>query len=576
MTTAGQEILKLLVAHVVGPRDEKATSPRFRVSYYAFEGPTALDHVVRGYGFSPDQGIFLTPYVIKNEVLQHLVELLRMAPRPSPSLAPFDIYNLRVASRDGKILWQRDLWADLREESWLQALPFREPWKLKRHFLGAAGSFRGPNYTGPLEPDTLLRRVSEDPNWTLTYTGDARSARQPLPFDSYAFFGIPSRAEAARYTKDPLSSRILQRSSAPADLVLLVVSAVHGAYHGTILIRELKLLVLDIENVHDRPLKISALLERSAPSRGLLDLYTPAAHRSRLVQQRASRRTFPLEVLRPGEHLFVPLTLQLGYASDATTNPDLCIVRRSLPRPGWDATQGETIDLEVLTGVDSRHNAVTARRSIDKRTILNKADFERVIVPDYHIGSAVAIDEIAFEEGGEERRLKLRPFDPNSVILGGGFEKGSCPVLYVREGVGWRRFGPVLVDAVTRSRESSERVKLSRGTREVVLKEEEAEITFLRRLELRIRYERGDEAVVRPHSMAGKVEREGEYFVLRRGESLRVAFEEPSFHGLEAETELLVEGFYVPDILLKQEVRRSGRGAGSPRDAGASVAPGRP
>lgn len=163
----------------------------------------------------------------------------------------------------------------------------------------------------PFQIDDVMSRVQSDPRWWIT----SKSEKEIIPFDEYHIFGPLSADEAFQYSGDAITNALAKTNPDKSDLAFVTVYFQHDDYQNTVSIRELKLLVLDIENVGDKPIGLYALRQRVAQVETSYQLTSNSETETLLNQAFVVDTPLPLELLRPNEHLFIPLSIEFGFAT---------------------------------------------------------------------------------------------------------------------------------------------------------------------------------------------------------------------------------------------------------------------
>jgi hypothetical protein len=207
---------------------------------------------------------------------------------------------------------------------------------------------------------------------------------------------------------------------------------------------------------------------------------------------------------------------------------------------------GGGVAVEVVRGFDVQHKERTSLHRFSKRVLEDKNDLEARAVRRYYLGDTIEVLEVLVGlAGGKAGVVRVRRFDPTNLIARGTFAAGSCPILYVDEGGAWKRVRPVLVNAVSRTRRGIDVVPVPAGSDRFLIREEEAETSIVDGIELWVLSRSGQRLVLTPSLVKG-VLRRNEGYVLRQGDGLEVAFEEPNLAS-EASRQLVVSGYYIPD-----------------------------
>jgi hypothetical protein len=213
-----------------------------------------------------------------------------------------------------------------------------------------------------------------------------------------------------------------------------------------------------------------------------------------------------------------------------------------VPKGGWPE-RGVTIN--VARGMDRERQETLTEHNIPISVLEAKANISSLIERDYYLGDVLQADEITDERG---RPHKIRRFDPTNVLLQGGFEKGSCPILYVEWQKSWRRVGPVLIDAVGSNRVREDRIRIENRSRRFKLVEEEMETSTINGVHLVLTFRNGSSRRLDPQQIRST---KGSSFpqTIRKGEEMELEFVDAA-GDQEMQRVLVVSGFYAPDSAL--------------------------
>jgi len=439
----------------------------------------------------PFPGVFphpAKPLWLRNEIYANVEALLRLNPgvseaelaRPSKDL-PYSVHSLYILREDGGTDWSRSFRFDERED--LDRT--EDARRLRRVFTGAAPPFRGPAPYENISIDEALQSVRTDPFWAITLrSGMLPDSSRPLRIYEFTLFGVIPGRHLGRRARDPISTKLASRYPAVDDLAFYRVFPSHGGYLGQVLIREIKLLVLDLENIGSLPVRLTGLAQRHLVAENALHLRRVSDVNTELQLIKATHRKLPIEMLKPGEHLFIPLQVQLGLSRKPRGDPgrsyEMTVEETDVPVPwrGYYWPQLE-VRLQISRGIERGRDMsreIVSEEMIPTETLRSKPDFEQIIEKDYILGDVVDVGEVlGVTASGAEARRKLRIFDPKNLLLHGSFERGSCPILYADVGGTWHRLGPILVDAVGPAHAREERVRIPAAARRILLREEEEE-----------------------------------------------------------------------------------------------------
>ena len=283
--------------------------PNVRITYLRFENTILLDQVMNGFGFSPQEGFSTKPFWLKNGVYKDLSSILSSLTGQRTAHRAYDVFTIAAEDKN-KLFWV------LEAQDGKITTPVTEAAegeKSLRLIYPTAFPKRGPHLIGPQDIDDLFFKVESDPYWQIDLW-EPRAKPGPIPFDGYQIFGFPENQKAASFIKDPISLQVLNANPERRDIVLLTAHCIHGDYHGEIWIREIKLVTLDIENIGDQPIGLASLKETITAGPTIYKARPLKDDEQSLLEAQIQEQSLPLESLRPGEHLIIPLRIELGLA----------------------------------------------------------------------------------------------------------------------------------------------------------------------------------------------------------------------------------------------------------------------
>lgn len=531
-------------------------APNVRATYLRMEGTILLDRALNGFGFSPEDGFALKPIWLKNEVYQNLQNIVDLCKKDSRT-EQYGMTTWYAGGADGKELRYAsvDQYSDAQKESVSSSGKQTQDPKSFYTGIPLRGVYSNAKSNAPsFEIDDVLSRVQSDSRWWITSDSDS----EIIPFDSYQIFGPLSAQEASEHSGDPITNALAKTNPDKPDLAFVSVYFLHEGYQNTVSIRELKLLVLDIENVGDKPIGLYALRQRFAGVESSYHLTANSDAESILSKANVVDESLPLELLRPNEHLFIPLSIEFGLATKPKNremfNDGRYIERSDFPRPWWAKRTGDTIAFQVIRGTDRPGNPITTVTSIDKETLARKSKVESYLVPTYLIGKFVDVQEVVFKTGkGDLTPWKVRRFQPNNLIARGAFEGGSCPVLFYKAAnTGMlKKVGPILIDAVTRARHKTARIPVPEDAYTFFISENDSETSYIDQIYFELTDAKGRRVIVKPDLKRPRLTLEGKFTQLSRGETLEIHFKVP-FHVQRASARhFVISGYYVPDVLIR-------------------------
>lgn len=534
-----QPVVRRLIPRHVPPDAGHASD--LRGSYYVFEGSLLLQRALAGYGFDATNGFASKPQWLKNDVLEALTEILNENRETREDKLQFDQLFLEVTDEAGNVVTTRDVRdPDSADE--------RTP---EQQLFRGFATFRGPNWS-EASVDALISQARSDPHWTVTQ-GSWRGAQQGafVEADAVQFFGMPPARHLAKLVKDPITQRLAARYPDQRDLAIVSAWTTHGSYTVAVHVRELKLVVFGIENQGSKPVALTGVTSSDFEADRWTTLTSEADLARRFAEAPVRHHSLPLDSLLPGQHLFIPIAIELGIASTyvgrANPNYEETVEDRHFPPP---VAKNKPLTIQLIRGLDDKSEFIYDTYTFQPGVLDRKVPFRQNFQATYYLGSAHQIRALVANEPTRRGvESPVRTFDRRNILARGWFESGSCPVLYAQFASHTRRVRPVLVEAVTATRESTDRIDLPPDTLAIELREEEAETSFVRDVRLTIHGCTGTTKWVelgawpKPHE-------------LRRGEILRFPIDRGDNTCTSGYT-LEVKGYYLPDKLVASR-RRAG------------------
>jgi hypothetical protein len=527
-------------------------TPNVRITYLRFENTILLDQALHGFSFSPQDGFATKPFWLKNGVYKDISSILSSLAGPTARRA-YDVFS--IAAEDG----QKPFWYVEAEDGKIitAAADAAQGERSLRQIYPAAFPKRGPHFIGPQKIDDLFAKVESDPYWQVDLTQEHTEAG-PIPFDQYEIFGLPESRTVASFVTDPISLQVLNANPERKDIVFLTAHCIHGDYHGELWIREIKLLTMDIENTGDRPIGLSSLKEAITEGPTVFKARSLAENQQSLATSQIQEQSIPLESLRPGEHLIVPLRIELGFADQITGhrnwNFERYINEDVLPKKWWRNVTVPEISFEILRSTDSRGNPQIDLRHVPLLALESKPDLMTLITPTYVIGQSIDVRDVVFRTGnGALTPYHVRKFDPNNLVVRGAYEAGSCPILSWRSAKQkqWAKYGRVLVDAVTSRHKMTVSIPVDSTIDEFKLSEEENEITFLEKIQLSVTDQGGHTYFFMPEGDFLPRGPNG-FITLARNSSVSFVFKIPESLGVLHDKKLHISGYYIPRSLIRK------------------------
>ncbi len=227
---------------------------------------------------------------------------------------------------------------------------------------------------------------------------------------------------------------------------------------------------------------------------------------------------FDIGLLKRGEKAVLPLQIILRYGEQTSAAETEWKERIAAARREADAPlQAEDVELEPL-------NHLIVHASDLHKAAVNRAEWvehEYTVWKTEHIyGPSIEVESARIS--GVSLRIRPRTSVGN-VALWYGIPAGSCPFVYTRsKNLGsWKRQGPVLTGILTQRLRRWDRISLPKNTKQILLKEEEDEVTVLDAIRIEVRLPSGVIQLVEPSQPSLKTI-DGRYIYLSKGQTLRI------------------------------------------------------
>jgi len=308
--------------------------------------------------------------------------------------------------------------------------------------------------------------------------------------------------------------RLLAANRAIADLAIeeLVVSECDCEWHLEFAYRPLNLLVLDIENIDAQPLKLEDIVGKFQPSTDFqlspLSDVTPNTGQTMRVG-------FPLERLRIGEHVLIPMGFFLSSFVD----------RNLTPKPHPDSLDPRLPEAKIVLG---RGKVIrTPMKSLDEQ-----------YHNEYTVGPWFTPESV----GGLGR---IRPFSRSSVVYQGPLAQGSCPYVlaYLPAEKKWEKCGTAISNLKGKELEGESSLTLPRKMNgRLIIREVEREVSYLDQIYLWTQLENGRVVISYPKNQQVR-SYDANYVVLRQGQELELEFPIP--RGPLKSIQLISRGYFV-------------------------------
>jgi len=496
----------------------------FRISYFLLEH-RAIDFFLQGKMDKQwEARLAGQPYIVPNVVSAALSGLVKDFSRETgPETSTYGFYRVQKGvTTDGEPVSASEHTID-------------------RYFVGSSDS-TVVDVEGAIP--TLLNSLITDPQWKVYLTRTHPKLPQSLVFRRFANesdLSSLSNDDLARFyaqiTKQgmPENFGYLELYIADADAEACGDSpvSVQAQFVG----RTVKLRVAVVENITNQPIRIGkfAFRENAAST-----IYTVAENGARLRKYELQREVlFPLEILKPGEKIAIPIEMQLDFDAE---EPMDSVVVSSNRHDVYDILQtkeqwyfgagdrgrrtkdGITLPTDALTAMLSRSTEIIALQKV------------------YVFGPSVMIEKV--EVDGVE--FPFRQFDPARIVVLDDTDVGSCPYVYTKsaEHQKWHNEGVILKGRVGLTRESLDEKALRSFNGELLIREQDPEDSFIDSIFVKVIYRDGKQIVIYPKNrLLNSVD--GKRIKMRQGDELFLSFDIPEPGNVEKYI-LGAIGYYVP------------------------------
>jgi hypothetical protein len=509
--------------------------PPFRVTYFLLKRQ-AIDFLLQG-KMDPnwEQRLAGQPFIVPNDVYRTLSSLsASFSEAPSNEISFFD--------------FKEDGGGQTAAEKSAEAGGYN----VKRYF---SGSF----HNGMIDIDTpfvyqYLHTLGDPTQQWRVFINTGIGDKIP---DSFVLRKPVGRADFEPIAQTPLGKfySFITKENMPPDFGYVDLYMSGGCsdedeprYTAARLIgRDLRLRVAVIENITNQAINLGDFLLKENNSNRLR---SPEEEKDFFSKQDSLKQAlYPIESLKPGEKILIPLEMVLGFGkemlpfvSDKLTVPsDRSYLTTELQRayrldfPVYEVTKQST-DLPGPSGVvDVYVSPRDVQNILDKTDAPFPLDNEYIYGPSVEIGG-VEIDRVTYP---------FRQFDPTKIVIYAEADTGSCPYVYTysSESRSWLDEGMILYGKRGKAKESSDEKQLRKFDGRVLIRERDPEESFIDSVYVTATSQSGEEVILRPQD--GKLRYEdGDYLTLRRGQQIVVDFDIPK--GFTADKFILhAAGYYI-------------------------------
>ena len=496
--------------------------PPFRVTYFMLERQ-AIDFFLQGKVDKRwEEKLAGQPFIVPNTVYKSLGRLVKTFSESYGEAQPiFAFYKERNGVKTDP-----------------QAAQSEQP-MISSYFVGSSKGdviFLDDSSVSPL----LNTILDQNQQWKV-FIDPTRT--EPLPYP-LAFRRFINRGDLGWFSNEPVARfySFITKDYMPPDFGYLQIRLfgicgndppwhASARYVG----RVIRLRIAIVENITDTPIKLGKFGIREDNTE---KIHTRDEAKSQLDNSELRQELlFPMEMLKPGEKIAIPIEMQLAGNKEATddfvtaaSHPD---VFNSIRMKGQmyfaapevaGAGQGLNISATVLEEMLSRSNEMVT------------LDREYLLGPSIQI-QTLEVDKVEFP---------FRQFDSSRIVIFNEDDSGSCPYVYTYSDntKDWYNEGVILRGKVGQQRESLELKELRGFDGRVLLKEKDPEDTFIDSVFVKAIYSDGREFVAYPTNTTLRSV-DGKRIRLRQGEELLLSFQIPDAQNVRRFI-LAAVGYYVP------------------------------
>lgn len=501
-----------------------AGDPPFRVTYFLLEHQ-ATDFLLRGKIENRwEEKLAGQPFIVPNSIYKTLTKYVESFSRPLVA-GGFRFYKVEN---------------DQKSES--EEAP-ADQYGINRLFDGSAQG--GIIHVESLDAVSKFVQTLNDPNLRWKVYVDS-SKHRPLP-DQLVFRKYVDQNDLNLLPDKPISKfyQHITKEYLPPDFGYIEMASsgiceeeepqyIYAKFVG----RMLALRVAVIENITNAPIKFGRFtirennMERPRTRSDNKDLLNE--------QQPKDEVLFPMEYLRPGEKIVIPIEMPLIFEKDGFFDPNIQVPPN---RQSWARAIGRKSLFTFLLHESSTGN--TGSVDVDAASIehfLNKTAELIALENEYVCGPSVGIDSIEVDNV----KYPFRQFDPTKIIIYDEMIGGSCPYVYTysNKSNSWVNEGVILYGRIGAHKISTDEKQLDRFDGRILLKEKDPEDSFIDMVYVRAISVDGSEEILYPRDRFLS-SADDKYLKLRQGEQFLVDFE--SYKGRAAYKYILVvRGYYIP------------------------------
>jgi uncharacterized membrane protein len=495
--------------------------PPFRVTYFLLEGQ-AIDFFLQG-KVDPRWEIRLAgqPYIVPNGVYQSLGRLIKSFSESFGQTQPPLVFY--------------------KETNGVKTDP--EPAAPEQPMLNYfVGSSKGDVvFLHDSIVSSLLDTIPESKQQWKVFIDPARTQSLPYPL---VFRRYINRSDFRWFSDEPVSRfySFITKDSMPPDFGYFQLQlfgicgddppwSMDAKYFG----RRTRLRVAIVENITDTAIKLGNF--------SLKEDYTGTIHSRDAAQaqlqnsQLRREMLFPMEMLKPGEKIAIPIELQLAKNQDATddlvtaaSRPEIYNSIRAGGQFYFAAPEvaGPGLGISIPSSLLEEMLAASGQVvNLDK---------------EYLLGPSIEIQTLE----ADRVEFPFRQFDSSRIVILDEYDSGSCPYVYTYSNTtkAWHNEGVILRGNVGKHRESLAEKELRFFDGRILLKEQDPEDTFIDSIFVRAIYADGRQFVAYPSNTSLR-SIDGNRIRLRQGQQRLLSFEVPNTQNVRKFI-LTAVGYYVP------------------------------
>jgi hypothetical protein len=256
---------------------------------------------------------------------------------------------------------------------------------------------------------------------------------------------------------------------------------------------------------------------------------------------------FAHRILAPGEKVIIPIQFVLAFDQQERQALEDALAKE-VPGALLKALQGKTLSLRL--GKEILH--ISGEDLAKKIETIDRNELKALLEREYIVGPSMQLTAVSI--GGI--KYPANSLQEDAVFIRSGEEGGSCPFLFIFSPATqqWRKWRHVLYKASTPGRSRREVLRVPIVGDAIMLKELEAETTFIRNIALIVETANGQRLEFLPDQQHAQSQKYA--LVLKQGESAIVKFDGNIPQG---KTSLSIEGYYTRESTTYGRMARLGQ-----------------